>query len=59
MKTKNLIFIILLFTGFYSSAQNVDISGFARTYEGITVDSGKFAIVQQTLNLNFEKEEKR
>jgi hypothetical protein len=55
MKTKNLILIFLFFTGFYASGQNVDISGFARTYEGITVDSGKFAIIQQTLNLNFEK----
>ncbi len=36
-------------------AQNVDISGFARTYEGVTFKDGDFAIIQQTLNLNFEK----
>jgi len=54
MKTKSLFFLLLL-SSFAIKAQNVDISGFARTYEGITVDSGKFAIVQQTLNLNFEK----
>ncbi len=55
MKTKNFILLLLLLSSFLVKAQNVDISGFARTYEGITVDSGKFAIVQQTLNLNFEK----
>jgi hypothetical protein len=55
MKTKNLILSLLLLSGFLVEAQNVEISGFARTYEAITVDSGKFAMVQQTLNLNFEK----
>ena len=55
MKTRNLILILLLLSGYISKAQDLDISGFARTYEGITVDSGKFAIIQQTLNLNFEK----
>ncbi len=56
MKTKITILAILLLTSVYIKAQEkVDISGFARTYEGVTVDSGDFAIIQQTLNLNFEK----
>jgi hypothetical protein len=36
-------------------AQTVDVSGFARTYEGVNVNTGDFNMVQQTLNLNFEK----
>ncbi|MCD4726803.1 MAG: hypothetical protein K8R46_04025 [Pirellulales bacterium] len=38
-----------------AQAQNTDISGYARTYEGVTYNDGDFAIIQQTLNLNFEK----
>ncbi len=56
MKTKAIILIMLITASVYTKAQNnVDISGFARTYEGVRVDSGDFAIIQQTLNLNFEK----
>ncbi len=48
--------MILLSVNFYMKAQSVDISGFARTYEGVLLDtSTNFAIMQQTLNLNFEK----
>ncbi|OYT17015.1 MAG: hypothetical protein B7C24_04965 [Bacteroidetes bacterium 4572_77] len=54
MKTKGLIIIALLIATI-SQAQNVDISGFARTYEGVTYENGDFAMMQQTLNLNFEK----
>lgn len=57
MKNKTL-FILLLLTVFsmYSKAQEtVNISGFARTYEGIQFNNGDFGIIQQTLNLNFEK----
>ena len=54
MKTKILIAIIFIIN--YSQAQEgIDISGYARTYEGATIDKGEFNIVQQTLNLNFEK----
>lgn len=56
MKIRGLILILLL--GFLTDsalAQKVDLSGFARTYEGILVENGDFAIIQQTLNLNFEK----
>ena len=47
--------ILMNFTSQFLIAQQVDISGFARTYEGVLFDSGEFAIIQQTLNLNFEK----
>jgi len=55
MRTNFIITLILITISIYTKAQNVDISGFARTYEGVKVDSGDFAIIQQTLNLNFEK----
>ncbi len=48
-------FLSLILQNQNTVAQNVDISGFARTYEGILVENGNFAIIQQTLNLNFEK----
>jgi hypothetical protein len=47
--------IIILAVSHFTFAQNVDINGFARTYEGILYDNGNFGIIQQTLNLNFEK----
>lgn len=48
--------LFLLATSFVSAQEKVEISGFSRTYEGVLFDStGNFAIVQQTLNLNFEK----
>ena len=55
MKTKIIVLVLLITASLYTTAQKVDIFGFARTYEGVTVDSGDFAIIQQTLNLNFEK----
>ena len=55
MKTKGLILVLLLVASQFSIAQNVDINGFARSYEGILYDNGDFGIIQQTLNLNFEK----
>ena len=55
MKIKNIIFILLLITSQYATAQKVDISGFGRSYEGVNVNNGDFTIIQQTLNLNFEK----
>jgi hypothetical protein len=38
-----------------TTAQQVDVSGFVRTYEGVNVENGDFSIIQQTLNLNFER----
>lgn len=56
MRTKGLtIAMILLVTSQLSFSQNVDISGFARNYTGILYDNGDFSMLQNTLNLNFEK----
>ena len=56
MKTKIILTTIFFTLSIITYGQEkVDISGFARTYEGITVENGEFAIIQQTLNLNFEK----
>jgi len=58
MKTFRIIGILtalILLGSSYAKAQKIDLSGFARTYEGVLVDDGSFGIVQQTLNLNFEK----
>lgn len=55
MKTKGLILILFLTASQFAIGQNIDISGFGRTYEGIKYKDGEFAIIQQTLNLNFEK----
>ncbi len=57
MKKKVLFILLLLITlSIYSKAQEtVNISGFARTYEGININNGDLGIIQQTLNLNFEK----
>jgi len=54
MKTRRFLLILLLFSAALVKAQNVDISGFARTYEGVTYENGNFVMMQQTLNLNFE-----
>ena len=59
MKTYKYIIILLLLSAVYTKAQNVDISGFARTYEGVTYNNGDFVMMQQTLNLNFEKRGER
>jgi len=56
MKKTGILLILLIVSAFYIKAQeNANISGFARTYEGITFDNGELGIIQQTLNLNFEK----
>ena len=55
MMKKIALSIIIIAVSHFTFAQNVDINGFARTYEGILYDNGNFGIIQQTLNLNFEK----
>jgi hypothetical protein len=55
MKTKRILFILLMMSVAFTKAQNVDITGFGRTYEGLTYNNGDFVMMQQTLNLNFEK----
>ncbi len=55
MKIKVTILLVILLFSQFAIAQGIDISGFGRTYEGVNVKNGDFSIVQQTLNLNFEK----
>lgn len=55
MKTKVFLFTTIMFFSAFAIAQKADISGFVRTYEGVNFESGEFSIIQQTLNLNFEK----
>ena len=55
MRSKIILLLTILFIGSFAKAQKLDISGFARTYEGVTYKNGDFVIIQQTLNLNFEK----
>lgn len=55
MKLQNQLFIFLMLTGLTALAQTPDITGYVRTYEGVALQSGDFNIIQQTLNLNFEK----
>ncbi len=55
MKYRYYLTIILIISTLLGKAQNVDISGFARTYEAVGVKEGNFLMMQQTLNLNFEK----
>lgn len=55
MKTKLIILAIFALLSQLAIAQKTDLSGFVRTYEGINVESGEFSIIQQTLNLNFER----
>jgi len=49
------LIVMSIFTINMAKAQNIDLSGFARTYEGVDFKEGNFLITQQTLNLNFEK----
>lgn len=55
MKKLALLLLLPLFAIPFAKAQNVDISGFARNYTGVLFDNGEFSILQNTLNLNFEK----
>lgn len=55
MKTRNLIIAVLLSIGQLAFAQNVEISGFARNYTGVLYNTGEFNMLQNTLNLNFER----
>ncbi len=51
--------IFILLTGLFfiltTQAQNVDISGFARNYTGVQFNNGNINMLQNTLNLNFER----
>jgi len=55
MKKIVLLILVPLFALSFLQAQNVEVSGFARNYTGVIVDNGEFSILQNTLDLNFEK----
>ena len=55
MNIKRIIILFLFMPGLLLVAQKADMTGFVRTYEGVNAESGDFSIIQQTLNLNFEK----
>ncbi|MCD6337125.1 MAG: hypothetical protein J7M01_02700 [Candidatus Marinimicrobia bacterium] len=55
IKIKIMILLASLIFSQFALGQGIDMSGFVRTYEGINVENGNFSIIQQTLNLNFEK----
>lgn len=49
------LIIALAIVSQFAIAQKTDITGFARTYEGVSFENGDFSIIQQTLNLNFAR----
>ena len=55
MKAKIIILSAILALSQFAIAQNVDISGFARNYTGALYNTGEFNMLQNTLNLNFER----
>ncbi len=55
MKAKIIILSAILALSQLAVAQNVDITGFARNYTGIMYKNGDFNMLQNTLNLNFDK----
>ncbi len=54
MRTKGLILALLISSGLYMKAQQVDINGFVRNYTSVLYNNGDFNMLQNTLNLNFE-----
>ncbi len=56
MKINKFILMTLLaiYSGTYTGAQNVDVSGFVRNYTSILYNNGDFNMLQNTLNLNFD-----
>ncbi len=55
MKIKFLILTTMLLVSHLSFSQSIDINGFARSYTGVLYKTGEFNMLQNTLNLNFEK----
>jgi hypothetical protein len=55
MKAKILLLITLLSVVEIASSQNVDINGYVRNYTGLQFNNGDFNMLQNTLNLNFER----
>jgi len=54
MKTKIILFTILLSISQFAFSQKVDINGFVRNYTGLQYNNGEFNMLQNTLNLNFD-----
>lgn len=55
MKTKGFILVLLMTTSLFVNSQNVDINGYVRNYTSILYDNGDFNMLQNTLNVNFER----
>ncbi|NOZ45856.1 MAG: hypothetical protein GXO79_03650 [Chlorobi bacterium] len=55
MKTNRLILALLLATSQFITAQNPDITGYVRNYTGVLFETGDFSILQNTLDINFDK----
>lgn len=55
MKIKRIIILFFFMPCLTTMAQKAEMSGFVRTYEGVNLENGDFSIIQQTLNLNFER----
>lgn len=55
MNIRKLILLLFIMPGLVSVAQKAEMSGFVRSYEAVNIANGDFSIIQQTLNLNFEK----
>ncbi len=53
--TKTLLLAILLSISQFAFSQNVDMSGYVRNYTGVMYKTGEFNMLQNTLNMNFEK----
>ena len=49
------IILITISLAIAVKSQNVDINGFVRNYTGVQYNNGDFIMLQNTLNLNFEK----
>ena len=55
MKTKFFLLATLLSIGQLAFSQKIDINGFVRNYTAILYETGEFNMLENTLNLNFEK----
>lgn len=52
---KIIIVLIVINFALTTTAQNVDITGFARNYTGVMYETGDFSILQNTLNFDLSK----
>ncbi|MBT3303476.1 MAG: hypothetical protein HOD63_09430 [Bacteroidetes bacterium] len=52
---KIIILLVAISFSYIAKSQNTEISGFVRNYTGVLLETGDFSILQNTLDLNFEK----